>query len=142
VDVTPEATALEVMDGGRGQLMQVIAAEVDQAMVAPAEAMEAPAEDMEAQALDGTAAVGQAMVAPAEAMEAQTEVTEDLEVVSSLTLCRQVVMEAVLEAGMAVPAEDMGVQAAAMGVQAAAMGVQAADGAVPGAADTMARLSP
>ena len=44
-------------------------------------------------------------------------------------------MEAVLEADTVGPAVDMG-------VQAAVTGVPVADGAVPPAADTMARLSP
>jgi len=86
---------------------------------------------MEALALGGIAAVDQAMVALAEDMEAQAEA---MEVVLSLTLYRQAVMEAVLEADMVVPAVDMG-------VQAAVTGVPVAGGAVPPAADTMARLS-
>jgi len=87
---------------------------------------------MEALALGGIAAVDQAMVALAEDMEAQAEA---MEVVLSLTLYRQAVMEAVLEADMVGPAEDMG-------VQAAVTGVPVAGGAVPPAADTMARSSP
>jgi len=83
---------------------------------------------MEALALGGIAAVDQAM-------EVRAEVMEALEVVLSLTLYRQAVMEAVLEADMVGPAEDMG-------VQAAVTGVPVAGGAVPPAADTMARSSP
>jgi len=94
---------------------------------------------MEALALGGIAAVDQAMVALAEDMEAQAEA---MEVVLSLTLYRQAVMEAVLEADMVGPAVDMGVPAEDMGVQAAVIGVPVAGGAVPPAVDTMARLSP